>query len=333
MRRRALTLIELLIVMSLLSLMVQLLLPALSLARETARQLQCMTHLRRLGVALSEHHELHRRLPSGGWHYTWIGEAERGTGLEQPGGWAFNLLDYLDAGSVRRQGSDLEGKTREEALMQRCRTSLAVFHCPTRRDAEAYPQTWNTQPLTRDGKLSVPMEWTAKTDYAANVGAGEQTEFDWRCTGPETLEQGDDSRFAWPDTSKLTGVIFGRSQIRDRQIRDGLTHTLLLGEKYLNASAYRTGEDFGDNESLYNGFNNDSCRSTLARPQRDVRGVDSRNGFGSAHPLQWHALMCDGSVRRVDYESDPAIVRRMGNRHDVTGSVFAKEGAGNHATR
>ena len=122
--------------------------------------------------------------------------------------------------------------------------------------------------------------------------------------------------FVWPDRHAFTGVIFGRSTIRHQNIRDGISKTYLAGEKYVDALHYESGQDWGDNESLYNGFNNDSCRSVKGVPQPDQPGVDYRNQFGSAHVTVWQVVMCDGSVRSLGFDIDPDVHRRSGNRDD-----------------
>ncbi len=289
------TLLETLIVIGILGLLLQLLLPAVQGLRESARQLQCAAHLRRLASAIRDHHDLQQRYPSGGWHFTWIGEPERGTGRSQPGSWAFNLLSDLGEDRIRRLGIGTTGLDRSRALVSRCRKAPSVFNCPTRRGWRSYPQTWNQQPLSQGGPLREPIVWAAKSDYAACSGDGERVEFDWRWTGPSSLAEGDDSRFVWPDSKSFTGVIFGRSEIRDRQIRDGLAQTYLLGEKYVNPRTYDTGEDWGDNENLYAGFNNDNSRSSGHPPRRDRPAVDWRNAFGSAAPEQ----LARRDVRRI----------------------------------
>jgi len=315
--RRGWTAVEALFVLSLMSLLLQLLLPALTAARESARRLVCTRQLQRLGAAALAHHDTHQTFPSGGWHFDWIGEPERGTGADQPGAWTFNLLPYLDAAELRDAGRNQSGHARSEAFARRCAAPDApAFTCPSRRIAAAYPYRWNRRPRTQDGRLAFDLHVGLKTDYAANAGDSGATEFSYRWPGPETLAAGDHPDFAWPDPREFTGVIFGRSQIRLRHLRDGASQTYLFGENYLDARHYTTGDDWGDNECLFAGFNNDNCRSTRLPPHRDQPGLDLRNSFGSAHPNGWNATMADGSVRTIDFHVAPSIHRQQGNRDD-----------------
>ena len=263
------------------------------------------------------HHDAKNHLPSGGWHFTWVGEPERGTGIAQPGGWAYNLLDYLDASDLRAMGRGTSDRyDRTIAILQRCQTPLSHFICPSRRTVAAYPQLRNQHPRTRHGALPIPIMMAAKTDYAANVGDCSDVEFSWQWPGPIRLSDGDDPKFDWPDPSSFTGVIFGRSRVRLTHVLDGVARTYLFGEKYVSANHYESGEDWGDNENLYVGFNNDSCRSTLGPPQRDLPGVDYRNQFGSAHTDVWQAAMCDGSVRALSYGLNLSLHQQFGNIAD-----------------
>ena len=318
--RRALSLVEVLVTFTILGLMVQLMLPAVAAARESARRLVCSQKLRRLAAATRLHVEAKHHFPSGGWHFTWVGEPERGTGKQQPGGWAYNLLDYLDGAELRRLGQGVTDPfARAAAIRQRCTTPLAEFICPSRRSVKPYPHEWNRQPFTQGGPLAIPLEHAAKTDYAANVGDSPLTEFDWRWQGPTSLTEGDNRRFAWPSSAGFTGVIYGRSWVRPTDIRDGESKTYLIGEKFMDAGKYETGNDWGDNENLFTGFNNDSCRSTLGPPIPDLDGKDHRNQFGSAHVGAWLAARCDGSVHAMSFEVDLATHRRLGNIRDGSG--------------
>ncbi len=310
------SLIDTLMVMAILGLLLQLLLPAVQATRESARRMQCSSRLRQIGLAFHAHQQAKGHYPSGGWHFHWVGEPERGTGPSQPGSWAYNLLDYVGESELRRIGSGLTGEARTAAIARRCAQPLALFYCPTRRAAKPYPHQSNRLPITRGGRLMQPLDWAAKTDYAANCGDSSTVEYDWQWPGPQSLEEGDRPSFTWPSTHERTGIVFGRSKIRPRQILDGQSKTYLVGEKFIDTQHYTSGNDWGDNENLYAGFNNDNCRSTATLPHRDRPRKEYKTSFGSAHPSVWNVVMCDGSVQARSFAIDPTVHRRGGNRRD-----------------
>jgi hypothetical protein len=281
-------------------------------AREAARRTQCASNLRQVALACLQHESNIRRLPSGGWHFHWIGEPERGTGVDQPGSWGFSLLAYLELEMLREMGKGTEGIARTEALIARTETPISLFLCPSRRESAVLRYTWNRQPFTKGGKLRRPLEFGTKSDYAANVGDSPDVEFDPAWPGPQTLEEGDKAT-EWPK-KEFTGVIYGRSEVSFGEIIDGLSNTYLLGEKYLPVDHYLTGEDSGDNESLHVGFNNDTCRSTAAPPEHDTGVVMRHNAFGGPHTTVWQAAFSDGSVHSINWEIDEEVHRQRGNR-------------------
>lgn len=61
--RRAFTLVELLVAFAILGLLVALLLPAIQGVRASARQTQCLSNARQLGIALHGHHEARGKFP------------------------------------------------------------------------------------------------------------------------------------------------------------------------------------------------------------------------------------------------------------------------------
>ena len=63
--RRGFTIIELLTVITIVSILMALLLPAIQMARESARRLQCSNNLRQLGLAMHMFHDGHSQFPEG----------------------------------------------------------------------------------------------------------------------------------------------------------------------------------------------------------------------------------------------------------------------------
>jgi prepilin-type processing-associated H-X9-DG protein len=144
---------------------------------------------------------------------------------------------------------------------------------------------------------------------------------------PPTLAQGDDDRW-WTthptarlhnDPNRFNGIIYTHSTTRIADVTRGTTHTVLLGEKYLPTDRYTTGDDPGDNESMYTGFNNDISRSTFNPPLQDrpfsqVQPVLHAHRFGSPHPGGFNVVLADGSVRLVSYLVNLDVFRAYGHR-------------------
>jgi len=118
------TLVELLVVVAIIGLLVALLLPAVELAREAARRSQCANHLKQLSLAAAAHQDVNQFFPTGGWGGGWVGDANRGFGPKQPGGWIYNVLPYTEQINLHNLGQGLAGVPRLSAMMARDRTAL-----------------------------------------------------------------------------------------------------------------------------------------------------------------------------------------------------------------
>jgi prepilin-type N-terminal cleavage/methylation domain-containing protein len=314
----AFTLIELLVVIAIIGILIALLLPAVQAARESARQLKCSANLKQLGLAAVNHNDTHGHFPSGGWGWWWVGDPDRGFGRRQPGGWVFNMLPFIEQDSLWELASDGQPEVQTDqqlrAANRTTKTPLVLFNCPSRRPCMLFPKpvdgtfvAYNATPNSSSDNVA------AREDYAINCGSQSFNEYDG---GPGSLEAA--KTYAWRADSLFTGVSYQGSEVTLSEVSDGTTNTILIGEKYINPDHYSTGLDGGDNENLYTGFNNDNFRITNRSytPMQDQSGYGSTLRFGSVHPGGCFFVLCDGSVRMVNYSINPEIYACLGNRKD-----------------
>ncbi len=64
-RKNGFTLVELLVVIAIIGLLVSMLLPAVSAARETARRTRCLNNLAQIAMALADYESSYTCLPTG----------------------------------------------------------------------------------------------------------------------------------------------------------------------------------------------------------------------------------------------------------------------------
>lgn len=323
------TLVELLVVIAIIGTLVSLLLPAVQAAREAARRMQCSNNLKQIGLAALNHEQAHRHLPSSGWGYNWVGDPDRGFGQNQPGGWTYNLLPYAEEDNLHRLGVDNDPDTitatQKTDTLKAIRTPLAVLYCPSRRSVTLYPSTIGTTVAVNADPNPANDNRVARLDYAANLG-----DFDINGdvnitsqSGPTDIASA--ASHTWLDTKDYTGISFERSEVVLADVRDGTSHTYLVGEKYLNPDEYDTGAGDADNRNAYSGYDNDTHRLVdlngsasggEAPPLQDHKGVSNQSAFGSSHAGIFQVVFCDGSVHGIAYDIDAETHRRLGNRKD-----------------
>lgn len=156
---------------------------------------------------------------------------------------------------------------------------------------------------------------------------------------------------SWPDpyqrdplTGKLyvTGIIWLHSKFKLVDVKDGLSHTYMLGEKYIDSNMSSNGVSWGDDQGPFVSDDRDIVRwaawTEMANPpdpknyflpHHDTQGnpqdpTDVNYGlwgngtynFGSAHPFGFNMALCDGSVRNVSYDVSEEVHREYCNRTD-----------------
>ena len=211
--RRAFTLIELLVVIAIIGILIALLLPAVQAAREAGRRAQCINNLKQIGLALHNYEGVHLTLPPG--YVSRIDPQGDETG---PGwGWAAMILPQIeqkatfDAVNFSLGIETSANSTARLVLIQ-------GFLCPSDRIKPSWPA------VDRDVLTGAPIREICRIASSNYIGVSGITE-----PGPEG-----------------EGVFFRDSRVAFRDITDGLSQTLAVGERsHLLGGATWTGSVTG----------------------------------------------------------------------------------------
>src|SRR5216683_5443875 len=224
-REGAFTLIELLVVIAIIGVLIGLLLPAVQKVREAAARIQCANNLKQFGLAIHNYHDSYQKLPPAA------------LGGDGEVSWAVLLLPYIEQDPLYRQWNLNLRYTYYRHPASVVGAQVKIYYCPSRRTA---PQ------LSVSGDTLPPWGGSpgALGDYAANGG--------------NTTAVWDDPRngngvFVYADTTfgPNNTVASWRSLTAFRDVTDGLSNTLLIGEKHVLITGFGQ-QELGDN-SIYNG--------------------------------------------------------------------------------
>ncbi|MCE5266319.1 MAG: DUF1559 domain-containing protein [Planctomycetaceae bacterium] len=342
------TLVELLVVITIIGILIAILLPAVQAAREAARRNQCQNHLKQLALGCMNHEQTQGFFPSGGWLHTWVGDPDRGFDRRQPGGWTYNVLSYIEGNNLRKLGTGQSSVNKFLTAVTLVQTPLEVFYCPSRRPADIYPNNYSyTVYNCKPSSGSYVTRW-AVSDYAANAGS-EQLHPTFPSVGATTAPPTalDSSSNSFPDRvdpssvtsdrwSWFNGIMYQLSRVKIADIKDGTSFTYLLGEKNVESNCYFNGANNGDDRPGYGGYGEQNCRWTqkykggsygpgkvppagsyyAAPPRQDTDSFNNKEVFGSAHASGFGMAFCDGSVHVINYTVDPDVHDALGDRAD-----------------
>lgn len=289
------TLIELLVVIAIIGMLVALLLPAVQQARESARRSQCANNLKQIGLAIHNFEGSRRTLPSsrlGPQHATWF----------------IQILPYMEQDNLYAQWK-LNDPYYLQAPTART-TAVAAFSCPTRRG----PMLSSQFEISSTGIPDTQQYPGVMGDYAGNGGQFAGAIVDAvLCNG--TLCQAN----ATVNGSQLTET---KSQVRLADIRDGTSHTFLVGEKHVPQSKYgQSGPSFGDG-AIYNGDFPRNYNRIAGLPKFNLgTGPNDLSGpwhckFGSDHPGICQFVFSDGHVAALSTSVDINVLNRLAVKND-----------------
>ena len=296
--RRGFTLIELLVVIAIIGILVALLLPAVQQTREAARRTQCKNNLKQMGVAIHNFHDQNSALPpSRNYdHYT---------------SWAFLILPHLENFNLfATWDSTLKYYYQsDEARL----TPIPVYFCPSRRGVQMVS--------TKNDDIFSPHETSPHipgtvADYACVAGYGPG----WNWVNSKGSMIMGDATTVPPTPSggyAPPGAVLNtwRSRTAFRDLTDGLTHTLIIGEKHIRPSRYGIAPEDG---AIYNGDHpaNFSRCGGPGSPLAKSPTAPYQTNFGSSHDQMCNFLLADGSVRAVNVLIATDILGRLTVRND-----------------
>jgi prepilin-type N-terminal cleavage/methylation domain-containing protein len=329
-RQRGFTLVELLVVIAIIGTLIALLLPAVNAAREQGRSTVCKNNLHQLATACMEHTNLIGSFPSGGWGSNWVGIPDLGYGPNQPGGWIYQILPYMDQNALHDLGKG-NASTQAASSAKRISTAIPILNCPTRRAGVTYPVGSGSSGANPGSPLlTSPVQQANRTDYAINGGSF------YIQHGPGPSSSSAAASNSWPSLTNFNGIASVHSQITFANVPDNKDTMYLIGEKYMSPENYITGNDPGDQFSAMSGddvslirWSCMNCQTgtsagTMFLPQMDRVATNNPPpqgyyGFGSSHGAGWHAAFVGGNVQLVGWGIDPVTHAAASTRngHEV----------------
>lgn len=210
--RRGFTLIELLVVIAIIAILIALLLPAVQQAREAARRSTCKNNLKQLGLAIHNYHGTHNMFPSG-----WIGvEPGVGANVEFGSGWGWGtmVLPFMDQTPLYSKvdfNLNINDVNQPLGIIDQI---LPATRCPS----DPAPNTFE---LEEEGNPGNVLSILATSNYIGVFGSDE-------LDSCESVPAG--------SACRSTGLFYQNSNTKFRDITDGLSQTLIVGERKTDAA-------------------------------------------------------------------------------------------------
>jgi len=328
-RRNAFTLIEMLVVIAIIAILIALLLPAVQQVREAAARASCGNNLKQIGLAMHNYADVVKTLPPSRSLFSYADELSEllNPNSDEPDGdedlgptWAVYILPYIEQDSIFQlwkltfypngnSGFGLGyGVPYANQPAQAVQAQVPTYFCPSRRGPTDSPML----SLSGDGQPG------ALGDYAACIGT----------TGDDIYNAF--ASAALPNGAFRLGV--NGQGVALKEIRDGLSNTLLVGDKHVQWGQFGqggaidpwtppaelpVGGTVAPNDCcIYDGANYCAMRSAgvnfpLARSVNDPGWK-----FGSYHTAGCQFVLADGSVRALQTGIDPQILELLSNRAD-----------------
>lgn len=286
------TLIELLVVIAIIAILIALLLPAVQQAREAARRSSCKNNLKQLALALHNYESIHLTFPPGYLHKP----DPSGTAANFMGfGWGAMILPQLEQTALY-DNFNFDVPIFDIVNLPSREQKIKTFLCPS--------DTFSDGTFVIRDESSSPPERYQGGSYAAN----------W---GPATATVNLDDT---PLNSR--GVFYRNSRTRFRDLTDGLSNTLALGERTNGPIDDASTGGHSVFETTWSGaardiddLADDHGHMVLFETQflPNQRGGDDK-GLSAPHVGICQFALCDGSVRAISENIDAGVYNALGTR-------------------
>ncbi|MEA1951001.1 MAG: DUF1559 domain-containing protein [Planctomycetota bacterium] len=320
-RRRAFTLVELLVVIAIIGILIALLLPAVQAAREAARRAQCKNNLKQIGTGLLNYENTHSVFPLG--LQNAIGCAWSGYILpfvEENNKFRDFVFDMSEGSSVMQWAYNPPvHPSKQTAMIIACETVFPFYRCPS----ASIPL--HVYDVSIDNWIVPKRVPATYLGCASGVWTNDE----------QGINPSSGVAQYYHALKGLDGVLFGNSTVKIRDISDGTSHTMIVGEALPEIPTSTTRDTIflrrkdhwaigGDDADLNQGTDgSEHCGSTaLPMNADDANGtLNVELSFGSAHEGGCHVLMCDGSVQFLTNNIEPKLWVALGTR--AGGEVIA----------
>jgi len=317
------TLVELLVVIAIIGVLVALLLPAVQAAREAARRIQCSNNLKQLGLAVQLYENTAKTYPSGAyWYELGVGTINQGTLLmrllpyvEQQN--LYDLYDFdLDPAAAVPPGSGTDFQTLPGGAELIGATRVEAFVCPSdvhpeyRRSGAFLDGFAMANYAGSRGPCMTPANGSAPCSLAANFATF-------------AFNSHVECETAFGGELALPGV-FSRivSHVAPRQVTDGLSNTIFLGETRPDCSIHAAQGWARSNNasgivSTVPPINFNSCIPANAPDKcQQWDNWTTSLGFKSSHPGGAQFVFGDGSVHFLQETIDHQAYQYLGAKAD-----------------
>lgn len=320
-RQKAFTLVELLTVIAIIGVLIGLLLPAVQQARETARRATCQNNLKQIGLAFHSYNDVNKEFPKGMLFCGSGGTSQQGpTATDARRGWAWGayILPYIEQVEIYDGLNVGIAKVDPTYKSTSGRAMINTYRCPS----DILPRLNPARTVDNANVMHA-----TSSNYVGNAGNA------LKAAGQAYIGPTNTSRGILEAAN--SGTVIPGSGISVHKITDGLSNTLLVGERdyedvahgnhgaaiWIGIRHHVVPSKDGRLASVMTHFNQSAtiplsinCVAT-GDDTRDS-ATNANDSWSSKHPGGAVFVLADGSTRFINETVLDSILHDLCSRND-----------------